>query len=280
MNNYISKIFLAVITLLVLGLFLLSEYFQKNSSTNIIFTPMYDYISLNCQASFFHLDNQGTEISNRQKWQYQQLQFFIHNIEVKTKQNNWQPWLMTTNSHQSNNVALLGEVCNEIHKQSYWELELISLAKPEDITDIRFTLGIPFSLNHLNPLTQPSPLNMSSMFWGWQGGHKFMRIELISKNDDWLFHLGSTGCKALSPVRAPKGECLQPNRALVSLPFTKKTTNIEVNLAVLFHDLVLKRKNSCQSSPNEKSCKALFENLGLNKINNTEQLLFRAKINE
>jgi len=241
---------------------------------------MYNSTVLNCQTSFLPIDNKSSEALNLQGWKYQQLLFFIHNIEIKTRDKTWQPWVMETNSFQSNNVALLGEICGEINKKSNWDIELNSLIKYQDITDIRFTLGIPFSLNHLNPLTQASPLNIPSMFWGWRGGHKFMRVELASKNDDWLFHLGSTGCKALSPVRAPKEECLQPNRVVISLPFTQDTTHIALDLSVLFNNVELTRKNNCQSSPDEQSCKVLFENLGLNKIENNQQVLFKAKVNE
>lgn len=275
-RNISKKIITAVSLLAFWGIFL-SSCSKENSIKKIVFTPMYEATALHCQTGFLPLGNEEAGTANPQDWRYQQLQFFMHGVEIKTSKNDWRPWLMTTNSYQSNNVALLGEVCSEGNKQSHWELELTSLAESEDITDIRFTLGVPFSLNHLNPLTQPSPLNVSSMFWGWRGGHKFMRVELAAKNDDWLFHLGSTGCKALSPVRAPKAECLQPNRVVVSLPFTNKTTNIELNLAVLFADLKLTRKNSCQSSPDEESCKVLFDNLGLDKASSHEQLLFKAQ---
>jgi len=273
----ISKHFLATAVLLGSMGLIMSGCLKQDDSTKIAFTPMYENTALNCQTDFLHVDTEYANETDDKSWQYQQLQFFIHSVEVKTSQNDWQPWLMKTNSYQSANVALLGEICNELKKQSNWELELIPLAESENITDIRFTLGVPFSLNHLNPLTQASPLNVSSMFWGWRGGHKFMRIELASKNDDWLFHLGSTGCKALSPVRAPKAECLQPNRIIVSLPFTNENSNIDINLAVLFNELELTRKNSCQSSPDKESCKVLFENIGLHKTNAFEQLIFKAQ---
>jgi hypothetical protein len=199
---------LTVTVLVAFGAIFLSGYFQKYVSTKVFFTPMYNSTVLNCHTDFLPFDNKSIEVSNLQGWKYKQLQFFIHNIEIKTRENTWQPWVMETNAYQSNNVALIGEMCGEINEQSNWGLELNSLTESPDITDIRFTLGIPFSLNHLNPLTQASPLNISSMFWGWRGGHKFMRVELATKNDDWLFHLGSTGCKALSPVRAPNEQCL------------------------------------------------------------------------
>jgi uncharacterized repeat protein (TIGR04052 family) len=278
MNRYILKKILSVTTIFGLSITLLSGCFQKALPTKITFQAVYKNTAINCASSFS--DVHELKSSEPQKWQYQQLQFFIHGVEVNTSKNGWQPWLMTTNANQADNVALLGEICERKNGNGYWQLALIPLDKAVVVADIRFTLGVPFALNHLNPLTQPSPLNEASMFWGWQGGHKFMRAELVSQNDDWLFHLGSTGCKALSPVRAPKNECLYPNRVSVSLPFTLENSTIEFDLALLVRDVGLARKNSCQSAADEESCKKLFKNLGLGANSSNESLLFKTKNNE
>jgi uncharacterized repeat protein (TIGR04052 family) len=278
MNRYILKKILSVTTIFGLSITLLPGCFQKALPTKITFQAVYKNTAINCASTFS--DVHELKSSEPQKWQYQQLQFFIHGVEVNTSKNGWQPWLMTTNANQADNVALLGEICDRKNGKGYWQLELIPLDESVVVTDIRFTLGVPFALNHLNPLTQPSPLNEASMFWGWQGGHKFMRAELVSQNDDWLFHLGSTGCKALSPVRAPKNECLYPNRVSVSLPFTLENSTIEFDLALLVRDVGLARKNSCQSAADEESCKMLFENLGLGANSSNESLLFKTKNNE
>jgi len=289
------KFFFTIITLVILSSVFLFNFLRplvpQIVPQKILFTPVYESTPLSCQTSFHHpsppLDfnfkADKTAISKQIIWHYQQLQFFIHDVEIHTELNGWQPWSMTTNSHQANDVALLGEVCTEATQEQYWALELIPLTSTKDITDIRFTLGLPFSLNHLNPLTQPSPLNVSSMFWVWQGGHKFMRIELVSPADNWLFHLGSTGCRASSPIRAPKNECLQPNRILMSMPFPHNSNNITLDLAVLLNDLHLTKNHSCQSSPKNKHCKKLFKNLGIatkqyQQI--TDQMLFKVSQNE
>jgi uncharacterized repeat protein (TIGR04052 family) len=277
MNRYILKKILSVTTIFGLSITLLSGCFQKSQPTKISFQAVYKNTDINCASSFS--DVHELKSSESQKWQYQQLQFFIHGVEVNTSSNGWQPWLMTTNANQADNVALLGEICDRKNGKGYWQLELMPLDEAAVVTDIRFTLGVPFALNHLNPLTQPSPLNDASMFWGWQGGHKFMRAELVSQNDDWLFHLGSTGCKALSPVRAPKNECFYPNRVSVALPFTLENSTIEFDLALLVRDVGLASKNSCQSAIDEESCKMLFKNLGLGVNTSNESLLFKTKNN-
>ena len=79
---------------------------------------------------------------------------------------------------------------------------------------LEFDLGVPFERNHANPLTAPPPLNAASMFWTWQTGYKFLRLDL---GTDWSFHLGSTGCVSESAVRPPEA-CRQPNRATIRLP--------------------------------------------------------------
>jgi uncharacterized repeat protein (TIGR04052 family) len=277
MTPYILKKTLCGSILLLLSITLLSGCFEKSISTKVSFLPMYNNIPLSCENNFQASDSKNRNVGSLQNWQYQQLQFFIHGVEVNTKENGWQPWGMTTNPSQASNVALVGEVCNGKKAESNWQLELLPLDSSVDITDIRFNLGVPFELNHLNPLTQPSPINDSSMFWGWRGGHKFMRIELSSQDDDWLFHLGSTGCKASSPVRSPKSECLHPNRVKVSLPFTERTSVIKFDLAVLLRGIALTRQNSCQSALDEDSCKVLFKNLGMAVDVSVESLLFTAQ---
>ncbi|TWX57029.1 MbnP family copper-binding protein [Colwellia hornerae] len=275
--TYILNKSLSGAAILLLSVTLLSGCFQKEKPTTLTFTPVYKEVALNCASNFSGNNEQALGVAST-KWQYQQLQFFIHDVEVNTKKSGWQPWLMTTNAHQAENIALLGEECNREGHQDYWQLELTPLNETRVITDIRFTLGVPFALNHLNPLTQPSPLNEASMFWGWQGGHKFIRAELASPDDDWLFHLGSTGCKALSPVRAPKSECLYPNRVVISLPFTSQITTIEFDLAALIADIALTRANSCQSAVDEESCKVLFKNLGINTNNTDQSMLFKTNL--
>lgn len=43
---------------------------------------------------------------------------------------------------------------------------------------LQFTLGVPKKLNHEDAAIAPSPLNLTSMWWNWQGGYKFLRVDL------------------------------------------------------------------------------------------------------
>jgi uncharacterized repeat protein (TIGR04052 family) len=48
-----------------------------------------------------------------------------------------------------------------------------------DYTGVAFKAGVPFEMNHGDPTTAPSPLNLTSMFWNWRGGYKFVRIDMV-----------------------------------------------------------------------------------------------------
>ena len=74
-----------------------------------------------------------------------------------------------------------------------------------DYHGVRFDLGIPFEKNHREPTLQPSPLNLTRLFWNWNAGYKFMRLDIKSTGQPrgWLVHLGSTAC---TPTGSPLGD--------------------------------------------------------------------------
>lgn len=50
-----------------------------------------------------------------------------------------------------------------------------------DYQSLQFTLGVPQNLNHEDAAIAPSPLNLTSMWWNWQGGYKFLRVDLTTE---------------------------------------------------------------------------------------------------
>jgi hypothetical protein len=51
-----------------------------------------------------------------------------------------------------------------------------------DYQSLQFTLGVPQNLNHDDAAIAPSPLNLTSMWWNWQGGYKFLRVDLKTED--------------------------------------------------------------------------------------------------
>tara|TARA_B110000091_G_scaffold199979_1_gene230309 strand:+ start:2954 stop:3829 length:876 start_codon:yes stop_codon:yes gene_type:complete len=271
--------------IMLLAILLLIGCNDVEDIDTLTFIPKYQNTPLKCSSSFNH---QG------KTWQYSQLQFFISEIEVKNSDGQWQTWPLLENKHQTSGVALLGEYCQTSKlkhklKQENWQLLFEQAIDVKTFSQLRFTLGVPFVLNHQNPLLQPSPLNVPNMFWVWQTGHKFFRLDMkevneVKQKDNWQFHLGSTGCKAPSALRTPKVPCRNGNQTKIILDIKESSKensleSIDVNLEQLFSGLMITRKNSCQSEFNNKSCLALFKNIGL--VTSPSQDLFKlTKITE
>jgi hypothetical protein len=55
-----------------------------------------------------------------------------------------------------------------------------------DYKGVRFTLGVPFDLNHGDPTIAPSPLNLTAMFWAWQSGYRFVKIDMATSGQPQL----------------------------------------------------------------------------------------------
>ena len=127
---------------------------------------------------------------------------------------------------------------------------------------IEFLLGIPFDRNHGNPLLAQSPLNVPSMFWTWQSGYKFVRLDIAN---EWSFHLGSTGCLSASAVRPPGTPCRQPNLARIRLPSESPGTGtIVIDLdALLAHVETPLEGNCMEAYAASAACRGLMANLGM-----------------
>lgn len=127
---------------------------------------------------------------------------------------------------------------------------------------IEFLLGVPFERNHGNPLAAAPPLNLPSMFWTWQSGYKFVRLDI---GNDWSFHLGSTGCVSASAVRPPGEPCRQPNAARIRLANDAPLVGtITVDLdALLAHIDTAAAENCMAAYDDHEACRGLLANLGL-----------------
>jgi len=137
---------------------------------------------------------------------------------------------------------------------------------------IRFDRGVPFELNHGDASTALPPLNSTSMFWNWNGGYKFLRIDSFNGEglDQFNVHLGSTGCNGSTPVNPPSEECLNPNRPEIELAgFDPDSSVIVADIAALLADSDITANQpdtapGCQSFLGDNDCIPVFENLGLN----------------
>jgi uncharacterized repeat protein (TIGR04052 family) len=160
-------------------------------------------------------------------------------------------------------------------------------------TGVRFTMGVPFELNHGDPTIAPSPLNITAMFWNWQGGYKFLRADMASTglsakpamkkmamdhgskgghgHDDaagYSVHLGSTLCASASPTESPSS-CKNPNRVTVTFAnFDLSKNTVVADLGALLAGANVDHNTpntspGCMSFPKDPDCPAVMNALGL-----------------
>ena len=128
-------------------------------------------------------------------------------------------------------------------------------------------LGVPFEQNHQDAAVAESPLAFTSMFWGWQAGYKFLRLEGETEAGNvHRIHLGSTGCEG---TFGDISRCDFENRAYVELRgFDPLDAPVVFDLERLFSDTDLETNApdtplGCMSEFDDPDCDGMFRALGL-----------------
>lgn len=252
---------------------------ENQNAVQIIFTPYFQEQEIQC--------GQALNIHNEQ-WRIAELAMFFSQFSLNFSE----PIILDDNDWQSQQVALIRSAvdCKETMGNTTVTAKINGVGvnyAPNVKTPITlsFNVGVPFAVNHQNPLIQGSPLNDSSMFWVWRNGYKFIRWDMQSESgDSWSFHLGSVGCESAAMVRAPQKPCAQPNLipVAVTLPFdsiqlveaddkTNKARRLQIKVSIhldaILDNIEATRKNSCMfSGIDSTTCTQLLENLKLNAI--------------
>lgn len=136
-------------------------------------------------------------------------------------------------------------------------------------TGLRFTLGVPEDLNHADQTTAAAPLDLTSLFWSWNGGYKFLRIDHTSEAqpEGWFVHLGSTGCTPSGDPTVPATSCSNPHRPTFEFAsFDWETDEVAADLGALLADSDVSRNTGakgCMSFPSDPECAVVMNNLGL-----------------
>jgi uncharacterized repeat protein (TIGR04052 family) len=217
--------------------------------------------------------------SHQQVWSIQQFAFFISDVKFSDENTEHHPQLITT-PWQTDNVVLiqphLADCSNtsEVDEKTTQDersaspllktnnrLQFLSPVDLDSSQQLSFSLAVPFALNHQNPLLQPSPLNLPSMFWSWRSGHKFFRLDIQSPDNNWVFHLGSVGCTATSTMRSPQSECVQPNRVSFLLDKKHNGTKLVMHLDKLITHTSMQKNDSCLFHSGQENCPVLMSNL-------------------
>jgi uncharacterized repeat protein (TIGR04052 family) len=244
------------------------------------------------------------------------LRFFVSAVELITSDGKAIPMQLDQDGiWQYKNLALLdfedgtGSCSNGnvgMHK------EVSGTIPSGDYVGLRFTLGVPFELDHIDASSAPSPLNTTAMFWSWQNGYKFLRAEVAPvtpsatsvptdtgrtlsagmqsrhRSNGFAMHLGSTGCADASVTATPSVECAHPNRPVITFQtFNPDKDTVVFDLAKLLQgvDLTTSAPNEgpgCMSLPGRHACITPMRALGIpfGDAPATEQIVFSREVHE
>jgi uncharacterized repeat protein (TIGR04052 family) len=261
---------------------------------NIKFKAMADNTEIECGKEY---SNIGT---TKSKIKFTDFRMYISNVKlIDSKGKEVDLKLEQDKKWQNGNLSLLdfenkeGDCSTgtaETHK------EITGTINKDTYKGLKFTLGVPFEQNHQDVNKAESPLNLTSMFWVWNSGYKFARIDMKTTGiqQGYFIHLGSTGCMDMpmsvkhegaedehtsgsSPTSAnmPPKSCMNPNRAEIVLSeFNPESNKVIIDVSKLLENSNVdtnqdKTPSGCMSSPDDKDCEPILNNLGI-KFNASE----------
>ncbi|MDH4071511.1 MAG: metallo-mystery pair system four-Cys motif protein [Gammaproteobacteria bacterium] len=211
------------------------------------------------------------------------LRFYVSNPRIRDGDGNWhEVALDDDDAWQQTHLALIdledgGGSCTNGTADLYTTLS--GTARGRSWRGLEFTLGVPFEVNHGDPLAAEPPLGDAAMHWHWRGGYKFLRAGLRTADDGFWLHLGSTGCRG---TIGNITYCDAPNRVTVRLDDFGPGDAVVVDLAELVAGGALEDRIAadCSSGPGEAHCPAAFRALGLDHATGAAdgvQKLFRSR---
>ena len=244
--------------------------------------------AINCDATLQSLGTAGTTAK------MVDFRFFIHDLAVVTDEGQVIPVELDAETESQNaNVALLDfrdklDNCTGETNPGFNDTVTIKVDVDSElvISDLQFTLGVPFELNHEDQTQAEDPLRnpgkASGMTWSWQIGYKFTGLDVepmggITRPEDvewssnrWNLHIGSTGCSANPANGDTPAPSDNPNRTTITLPLEGADLAdiaIQLDYAKLVEGNNLSQDggsaSGCMSFPNDPECAAIFQRLGL-----------------
>ncbi len=209
--------------------------------------------------------------------------FFVSDVEVITADGQSESLSFDSNEWQNTRLALVdfqdrADNCEGEVKSTHTEASG-TISSRAAIQGLRFRIGVPPDMNHIDIAQAQGPLNTPSLYWSWQGGYKFMRLDIapeggITRPSDpdfsatvYNFHLGSTHCSGEAEL-GQTVSCARDNRPYVELDnFEPQRDTIVFDFAKLVEGLDLasdvKDTPGCMSEKADSECSEFFKKLGL-----------------
>lgn len=221
-----------------------------------------------CGQTYTGLGTTGTTYEPRD------LRLYVHDVRLVSTDGTEVPLALTDDgAWQLEGLALLDfedktGLCSNGTPQM--NTQLVGTLPPGHYSGLRFKVGVPFELNHQDASVARSPLNVTTLFWGWEGGYKFLRLEGRTAGlSGHVVHLGSTECQTSGINQVTS--CQHPNIIDVEIPGydpEQSSSAVVLDVAALFagSNLDTNQDNTapgCMSDQADSDCVPIFQRLGL-----------------
>lgn len=231
------------------------------------FAAVVDEAAFSCGNSY---DNVGTANTTITPVDFR---FYVHGVELIADDGSSVELELTQDgTWQRDNVVLLDFENGSgpcVNGTAAMNTTVRGTAPDATYTGVRFTLGVPEDLNHADQTAAAAPLDLTSLFWSWNGGYKFARIDHTSEAqpEGWFVHLGSTGCTPSGDPTVPATSCSAGNRPTVEFTsFDLGIDEIVADYGALLANSDLTQNTGakgCMSFPNDPECAVVMNNFGL-----------------
>ena len=149
-------------TTLTLAVWMLFASASAQQSVTLNFTALVNDREATCGVTHENIGAEGSTV------EFQDLRFYISDVRLLTADGEVKLEL-TSNQWQHQDVALLdfedgSARCAESGNEAM-NSTVTGSAPAGEYTGLVFNMGVPFSLNHADVATAPTPLNVSSMWW-------------------------------------------------------------------------------------------------------------------
>lgn len=192
------------------------------------------------------------------------LQFYVHAIELIDEHGKPHPFRFAVEAPWQNERVALIDLAGDTSTPRRLAVSGTVEGEGGEYSGLRLTVGVPFELNHANPLAAAAPLDRGEMFWNWQSGHKFLRADLAVSGHEWSFHLGSTGCSSASALRPPAQPCAQPNEMRIELKGNPLRDGVRLRLDPLIAAAQTANYGVCTGDyEHDPACKDAYAATGL-----------------
>jgi len=264
------------LTLAAAGVFLVAcgeekqdhEHTHPEVKLTVPFRAMVGAQAFACGQTYTGLGTTGTT------YQPKDFRLYVHNVRLVSTSGAEVPVTLTDDGvWQGDGVALLDfedrtGLCSNGTEGT--NAQLVGTAEGGHYSGLRFTVGVPFDKNHRAMESNRPPLKVPLLYWAWQGGYKFLRLDgnTAGLPNGHNLHLGSADCQTSAP-NVVTG-CDHPNRFEVEIPDfdPEKPSTVVLDVAALFATSNLDANQAdtmpgCMSIASDADCGPLFQRLGL-----------------